>query len=65
MNEAHFAFAQRYQQPIESAPEAVREAFESAWVMSRAVAIADSARVCKDWMRVCEAERQQRRGSVR
>ena len=38
---------------IESAPEAVREAFEAAWVMSRAVAIADSARVCKTWKEVC------------
>lgn len=39
MNEAHYAFAQRYQQPIESAPEAVREAFESAWAMSLKVQI--------------------------
>lgn len=58
MTEAHYAFAQRYQQPIESAPEAVREAFESAWVMSRAVAIADSARVCKTWKEVCESSRR-------
>jgi len=28
MTEAHYAFAQRYQQPIESAPEAVCGAFE-------------------------------------
>lgn len=58
MKEAHYAFAERYQRPIESAPESVREAFEAAWVMSRAVAIADSARVCKTWKEVCQSARR-------
>lgn len=58
MTEAHYAFEKRYQQPWESAPEAVREAFESAWVMSRAVAIADSACVCKQWKEVCKSARR-------
>lgn len=40
MKEAHYAFAERYQRPIESAPESVREAFEAAWVMSRAERLA-------------------------
>lgn len=58
MKEAHYAFAERYQRPIESAPESVREAFEAAWIMSRAVAIADSARVCKTWKEVCQSARR-------
>lgn len=56
--ESHYAFAQRYQQPIESAAEAVREAFESAWAMSRAVAIADSVQVCKTWKEICATQRR-------
>jgi len=58
MKEAHYAFAERYQRPIESAPESVREAFESAWAMSRAVAIADSVQVCKLWKEVCAQQRR-------
>jgi len=58
MKEAHYAFAERYQRPIESATEAVREAFESAWAMSRAVAIADSVQVCKTWKEICATQRR-------
>ena len=58
MTDARKAFEQRYVQRWEDAPEAVREAFESAWVMSRAVAIADSAQVCKTWKEICAAQRR-------